>query len=84
VPPSMDEPGIAERGESIQGRDRVADAMHDCLERPEPLLLTPEQESQDEALDALGGLWQVVDAGRRRRNGRARVDALRRALVGSP
>lgn len=62
VSPAVDESGVAERGESIQGRDRVADAMDDRLERPEPLLLAPEQEPQDEALDALGCLRQIVGA----------------------
>jgi hypothetical protein len=60
VPPAVDEPGVAERGESIQGRDRVADAMDDQLERPHPLLLAPEQEPQDETLNALGCLGQIV------------------------
>lgn len=60
VPPAVDEPGVAERGEGIQSRDRVADAMDDRLERPEPLLIAAEQEPQDEALDALGCLWQMV------------------------
>jgi hypothetical protein len=53
VPPAVDETGVGERDEGVQGCDRVADVMHDRLERPEPLLLTSEQEPQDEALYAL-------------------------------
>jgi hypothetical protein len=52
----VDETSVRERGESIQRCDRVSDAVDDYLERPEPLLLTTEQEAQDEALDALGCL----------------------------
>jgi hypothetical protein len=60
APPAVDETGVGERDEGIQSGDRVADVMHHCLERPEPLLLTSEQEPQDEALYALGCLGQVV------------------------
>ena len=60
VPPTVDEPGVRERGEGIQGRDRVADATYNQLQWPEPLLLAFEQEPQDEELHALGCLRQMV------------------------
>ncbi len=60
MPPAVDEPGVGERDESVQGGDRVADVMDDRLEWPESLLLTCEQEPQDEALYTLGRLRQMM------------------------